>query len=327
MRAHPNQADLRTSVGRTTARSRAHRARPLAGLTLPGPRPQEHRRSRGSRGSGRGRAPCARRGPRSRRRRRCATRMRAISWYLVEPSPRITHSSSAVQPRLLTWLTSIGGPLQHRAHVVDVAALAGRDHRHSPEPVDDRHVRVGGQQHVEHRHTAGHARLQERRVVPVVERVRVGAGRDQEPGDLDMVAGDRDEQRSSARRLARAASSRACAASSARSSRRLAPADPPRTSAIGRTRSSRRRGTRPAPDLRRRTRSPSRRRSDASVAAVRAIRDRPATVADVPHRAPPAAHRGCRIAAHRRGPDPRPPPRGDAVSGSRGRAARCGSAP
>ena len=88
-----------------------------------------------------------------------------------------------------------GGPLQHRAHVVDMAAFAGRNDRHSPEPVDDRHVRVGGQQHIEHRDAAGHARLEERRVVPVVQRVRVGAGRDQHPGHLDVVPGDRDEQR------------------------------------------------------------------------------------------------------------------------------------
>ena len=115
-----------------------------------------------------------------------SSRMRTISWYGAEPSPRMTASSRAVQPRSLTWLTSMSG-LHHAPDVVDVAAFAGRDHRDSAEAVADRQVGVGRQQGLQHRHAAGDAGDQPRGVVAVVERIGVGAQRDEQPGDGDPV--------------------------------------------------------------------------------------------------------------------------------------------
>ena len=80
-------------------------------------------------------------------------------------------------------------------HVGDVAALAGRDHRHAAVPVADRQVRVRGQQRLQHRDAAGDAGDQPGGVVAAVEGVRVGAQRDQQPGHVDPVVGGGEQQR------------------------------------------------------------------------------------------------------------------------------------
>ena len=64
-----------------------------------------------------------------------ATSRRTISWWAGPPSPRITASSSAVQPRSLTWSTSTSVRVEQRPHHLDVAAVGRRDQRRAAEAV------------------------------------------------------------------------------------------------------------------------------------------------------------------------------------------------
>jgi hypothetical protein len=76
-----------------------------------------------------------------------------------------------------------------------VPALAGRDRREPSEAVARGEVRVRRKQRLEHRDAAGHAGDQPRRVVTVVERVRVGAHGHQQPCHRHVVVRRREQQR------------------------------------------------------------------------------------------------------------------------------------
>ncbi len=77
----------------------------------------------------------------------------------------------------------------HPSDVVDVPALAGRDHRHPTEPVAQSQIRVRRQQRLEHRNASGHAGHQPGAVLLVVLGVRVCPEHDEQPGHVDLVGG------------------------------------------------------------------------------------------------------------------------------------------
>ena len=84
-------------------------------------------------------------------------------------------------------MVDVDAGLDDPTYVVDVAALARGDHREPAEPVPDGQVRVRGQQRLEHRDAPGDAGDQPGRVVLVVEGVRVGSERDEDPRDVGPV--------------------------------------------------------------------------------------------------------------------------------------------
>ena len=106
-------------------------------------------------------------------------------------------------------------------HVGDVAALARRDERCSAEPIPDRQIRPGRQQHLEHVDAAGHPGDQPWRVVLVIQRIRVCAQIDQQPGDREPVLGDGEQQRRTSRssRVSRFAPARMASAAAVASPR------------------------------------------------------------------------------------------------------------
>ena len=105
------------------------------------------------------------------------------------------HRLEQGRPAEVVDVVDVDVGLHDPAYVVDVAAFAGRDDRDAAVAVADRQVGVGGQQGLEHRDAAGHAGHQPRGVVPVVERVRVGPERHEQPGDGHAVVRRREQQR------------------------------------------------------------------------------------------------------------------------------------
>ncbi len=147
-----------------------------------------------------------------------------ISVCAAPPSPRITASSSAVQPRLLTWFTSIF-VVEQFAHRGDVAVVRGGDERGAAVAVGAFQVGARGDGHADDLDVAARAGEQEGAVADAVLRVHVGAGRDQQARRLDAILLRRRQQRGAAGAVARrtsapfASNARTCAASPASAAR------------------------------------------------------------------------------------------------------------
>ena len=76
-------------------------------------------------------------------------------------------------PTKIVYVVDIDTGAHHAPHVVDVASLARRDERRAAESVAECQIRPGRQQHLEHVDTAGHPGDQPRRVVLLIQRIRV----------------------------------------------------------------------------------------------------------------------------------------------------------
>ena len=93
-----------------------------------------------------------------------SARRRTISVWAFPPSPRITASSSAVQPSLLTWSLSIVGREQD-FHRLGMAVMRGRDQRRATVAIGALEVGAGGERHLQDVVAAFRARIEERAVL------------------------------------------------------------------------------------------------------------------------------------------------------------------
>ena len=138
------------------------------------------------------------------------------------------HSLQQCGPAEVVDVVHVDAGADDAAHVADVAALGGRDHRDAAEPVADPQVGPRRQQRLEHLDAAGHPGDQPGSVVLVVERVGVGSERDQQSGD--RRPGRAPAASSSGVRCRASRASRSAPARSASAARSASPARPPRSS-------------------------------------------------------------------------------------------------